>query len=374
MADAPTIIRTESNGHLVSGIAIGFVSASAVFVAGRFYTRAFLLGSVGKDDWSMLVATVFSAINSLAMCFEVKYGMGRHSENVLPEEGFEQLKFLMVAILSYNMGMNVVKLGFLFQYRRIFQDAIMQRICFWLIIFVCFWAVLQASLLGVACLPIGVIVPSMATKCLETLPVWYFSSGMSMATDIVIFAVPIPSVLKLQLRMKQRIIVLGIFCLGFFVCIISIYRMFTLKAGVISTDPSWENIGAAIWSCIEVNVSIIASTLPTLRPLVARLIPGFGLSSAGKDRTTYLRYGSESAAIRAGAFKSTTESRRTKMKSISTEELALDDMGPSPSGSVKTGIYAHASADPNRTFFSESNNDGRGIVMETKISINSTAR
>jgi hypothetical protein len=26
------------------------------------------------------------------MCFEVKYGMGRHSENVSPEEGFEQLK------------------------------------------------------------------------------------------------------------------------------------------------------------------------------------------------------------------------------------------------------------------------------------------
>jgi rhodopsin domain-containing protein len=121
----------------------------------------------------------------------------------------------MVAILSYNMGMNVVKLGFLFQYRRIFQDATMQRICYWLIIFVCFWAALQASLLGVACLPISILVPSMAGKCLDTLPVWYFSSGMSMATDIIIFAVPIPSVLKLQLRMKQRIIVLGIFCLGF---------------------------------------------------------------------------------------------------------------------------------------------------------------
>jgi hypothetical protein len=61
--------------------------------------------------------------------------------------------------------------------------------------------------------------------------------------------------------------------------------MFTLKAGVISTDPSWENIGAAIWSCIELNVSIIASTLPTLRPLIVRILPGIGLSSAGNERT-----------------------------------------------------------------------------------------
>lgn len=150
--------------------------------------------------------------------------------------------------------------------------------------------------------------------------------------------------------------------------------MFTLKSGVISTDPSWENIGAAIWSCIELNVSIIASTLPTLRPLVARLVPGFGLSSAGQDRSNYLRYGSESAAIRAGVFKSTTESRKTKIKSISTEELALDDMRPSPSQSVTTGIYAHASADPHKTFFLDSENDGGRIVMETKISVNSTLR
>lgn len=121
----------------------------------------------------------------------------------------------MVAILTYNMGMNVVKLGFLFQYRRIFQEQMMQRLCYWLIIGVCVWACLQASLLGVACLPISFIVPSMVGKCLDTLPVWYFSSGMSMATDILIFCVPIPSVLRLQLRTKQRIIVLGIFSLGF---------------------------------------------------------------------------------------------------------------------------------------------------------------
>lgn len=68
MAELPTTIRTESNGHLVSGIAIGFVTASAVFVAGRFYTRAFLLGSVGKDDWSMLVATVSLLIPFLGLC------------------------------------------------------------------------------------------------------------------------------------------------------------------------------------------------------------------------------------------------------------------------------------------------------------------
>jgi hypothetical protein len=158
------------------------------------------------------------------------------------------------------------------------------------------------------------------------------------------------------------------------VCIISVYRMFTLKAAVVSTDPSWENIGAAIWSSVELNVSIIASTLPTLRPLLARFIPALGLSSQRKGRSTYLRYGSESAAIRAGAYNKSSDSRKNKIQSISTEELALEKLGPGPAGSTSSGIYANASADPDTSFYHERENDESRIVMTTEISVNSRAR
>ncbi|KAK4148746.1 hypothetical protein C8A00DRAFT_19476 [Chaetomidium leptoderma] len=373
MADLPTTIRTETNGPLVTGIAVGFVSATALFVAGRMYTRGIILRCIGKDDWSILIATVFSVVNTIATCFQVKYGMGRHSENVGPEEGLEQLKFLMVSILHYNVGMNVVKLGFLFQYRRIFQGPVIQRTCYWFIIYVCLWTCVQAVLLGLACLPISFIVPSMTKTCLDTLPIWYFSSGMSMATDILIFCIPIPSVLKLQLPLRQRIVVLGIFGLGFFVCIISVYRMFTLKAGVVSQDPSWENIGASIWSCIELNVSIIASTLPTLRPLLVRILPGIGLSSAFNERTTYLRYGSESAAIRAGAFASADRRKNNKTESISTEELALQGMKPGPDGS-SSYIYTHATAGRGKGFYTKGESGEIHIVRTTEISVDTHLR
>lgn len=143
--------------------------------------------------------------------------------------------------------------------------------------------------------------------------------------------------------------------------------MFTLRAGVISQDPSWENIGVAIWSCIELNVAIIASTLPTLRPLITRLVPGFILSSAQKSRTTYVRYGSASAAMRASAFKS-AENRRAKRQSISTEELALE-MRPSPAGT-----HTQASVDPDGGFFPERETEKSRIVLTTEIWVDSHAR
>lgn len=58
MAATPAVIRTESNGHIVSGIAIGFVAASAAILSLRLYTRLVLLRTAGKDDSSIVIAEV----------------------------------------------------------------------------------------------------------------------------------------------------------------------------------------------------------------------------------------------------------------------------------------------------------------------------
>ncbi|KAH9240656.1 hypothetical protein K456DRAFT_1824526 [Colletotrichum gloeosporioides 23] len=329
MADEPSVIRTESNGHIVSGIAIGFVAASASILSLRLYTRLVLLRTAGKDDLSIVIA-----------------------------------EFLLVAVLHYNMGMNVVKVSFLFQYRRVFPSKGVQRICLWAMVFVVLWACAQATLLGTSCLPISIIVPSTASFCLNTLPIWYFSSAMSMATDIMIFCIPLPSVLKLRLPTKQKAMLFGVFSLGFFVCIISVYRMFTLRTAVYSEDPPWENIGAAIWSAIELNTSIIAASLPTLRPLLAKWLPGAGLSSAHKSGTSaYPRYGSSSGIGRSN-FKE-LKSNNTQ-REISTEELVLKDMIASQSGAVPA-VYSNVTAEPKTGHVGqELRGDFRNQIMVTR--------
>jgi len=56
------------------------------------------------------------------------------------------------------------------------------------------------------------------------------------------------------------------------VCIISI------TAGK-STDPTWDNVGIATWSCVELNMAIVCPSLPVLKPLIARLFPRILLNS-----------------------------------------------------------------------------------------------
>jgi len=132
------------------------------------------------------------------------------SDHVLTRE-----QYLYATIIIYNFGMNVIKISFLLQYRRIFQAEWTQRVCLWMMIYVMIWAVIQDVLLGVSCLPVSFIIPSTAGWCLSTLRVWYTSSAMSIVTDFLIFLIPLPSVLKLQLPKRQKTMISGVFCLGF---------------------------------------------------------------------------------------------------------------------------------------------------------------
>ena len=124
---------------------------------------------------------------------------------------------LFASILTYNMANNVMKISFLLQYRRIFgtSSPTANCVCIWLLRLVVVWAVIQAVLLGTSCIPVSFIVPSMADHCLDTLPVWTFSSALNTATDFAIFITPLPCVYRMTMCLRQKVMVFSIFCLGF---------------------------------------------------------------------------------------------------------------------------------------------------------------
>ncbi|KAH8725893.1 hypothetical protein GQ44DRAFT_207239 [Phaeosphaeriaceae sp. PMI808] len=57
------------------------------------------------------------------------------------------------------------------------------------------------------------------------------------------------------------------------VCIVSILRLQSLVAISNSEDPTYDNPPAATWSSVEINVGIICSCLPCLRPLLNKCFP-----------------------------------------------------------------------------------------------------
>ena len=95
------------------------------------------------------------------------------------------------------------------------------------------------------------------------------------------------------------------------VCIVSIIRLPTLRAASMATDPTWNNVSAALWTLTELNVAILCSSLPVLRPLV------FKSSGRGSRKTITgdaVKVASKQNS-RGDALELTTTSRRKTMRS-----------------------------------------------------------
>ena len=65
------------------------------------------------------------------------------------------------------------------------------------------------------CYPITPLVEAFyGNKCVDTIPPWYAGCVSDILLDVMILSMPIPMVLKLQLPLKQRLAVLGMFLSG----------------------------------------------------------------------------------------------------------------------------------------------------------------
>ncbi|KAF2466018.1 uncharacterized protein BDR25DRAFT_238612 [Lindgomyces ingoldianus] len=290
MLKGDVTLEAESQTALIYSLSIIFVTLSTASVGLRLYTRGKVLSVLGPDDITITIAQVLAIAVSVTTILEAIWGLGQHTKFVPLESTLKQLKCLYSNILIYNAAQIITKISFLIQYRRLFPGTGTQRVCLWLLVFVVAWGITQEFLAGLACSPLAAIVPKMADKCISPLPIWYLTSSMNIVTDFMIFVIPVPSVLKLQMRTRQKLLLCALFCLGFFACIISLVRLSTLHKGINTTDPMWDNAPTAYWSVVELNCGILCACLPTLRPLISKIVPRFLSTKNGTCSTTRISH------------------------------------------------------------------------------------
>ena len=144
-------------------------------------------------------------------------------------------------------------------------------------------------------------IPHHCTNAYATLMV---PGALNVVLDFAIVALPLPLVWKLRTTSYQKWVLTGIFaCAGlcvlapftsfpcrllspsfrrwptcsllieFSVCIISIIRLVVLN-GLVSIDVTWNYVNSSIWTAAEPCMGVIASCLPSLRPLLSLLFRG----------------------------------------------------------------------------------------------------
>jgi rhodopsin domain-containing protein len=111
-----------------------------------------------------------------------------------------------------------VKMTFLFQYWRVLSLAVQRyrKVMIAATVIVFCWSVSQILLLMMVCIPIAAFWDrTVEGHCIPSYPTWYINGAGNIITDIIVLVLPLPIVGKLSLARGQKIILLGIFCLGF---------------------------------------------------------------------------------------------------------------------------------------------------------------
>jgi hypothetical protein len=95
---------------------------------------------------------------------------------------------------------------------------------------------------------------------------------------------PVKVIWTLQIPKQQRIALVGILTIGWFVCVVSILRLTALvELSKHPEDRTYYAAPTAYWSAIEANLGIVCASLPALKPLIVRIIPAFSTRSRSRE-------------------------------------------------------------------------------------------
>ncbi|KAL5335535.1 hypothetical protein BJX70DRAFT_390630 [Aspergillus crustosus] len=263
--------RPDPDDHRprIIAICVTFAVAACVAVGARFHVRVWSKRSVGLDDFAALFSAVLEVAYVGLTIAQTRWGLGLHADffpiaNKIP---FSKMQYVggplyTLGVLGFKISLLASYLrigGFVHSYRVVIMAAIVACVCN---------QVIFTIVLCLGCQPVAKQWdPSIPGTCINTVASYYALAGTSLAFDVIIIALPMPILAKLQLKVKQKILLGVLFGLGFFVTIIQIIRIFTVKNLKTYTDS--EPI--LIWSIVEISLGVIISCVPTYGPYVRAL-------------------------------------------------------------------------------------------------------
>lgn len=115
----------------------------------------------------------------------------------------------------YNITLGMVKLSILAFYYRIFIIPLFRRIVLATITFIGLWVLTITVVLALQCRPIRKFWnPAVPGTCFDLVAFSYFTNITNLVTDVWIFLLPVPLIIRLHISTSRKIGLCGVFMVG----------------------------------------------------------------------------------------------------------------------------------------------------------------
>ncbi|GAB1210483.1 hypothetical protein APSETT445_009276 [Aspergillus pseudonomiae] len=246
-----------------------------------------------------------------------------------------------VTMLAYVLALGAIKISFCLLYLHIFPGKKFRMAC-WLVLAILVAETIEEVLVVIfQCWPVykawdatGLV----EGKCVDMTVFYYANFGIKLATDVALFAMPIPKLLRLKMAVGKRVGLVMMFSLGLLVCVTSIIRVTYFNP--FSEDHTWVLVDAMNWSCVEVAVAIFIACIPSFKTFISYRFPTLqrllGLASKDESIGPSKLYGSSTRRTYNGL--STRGRNSIKLKPVTGHSRA--DVETSHNGSQERIMHA----------------------------------
>ncbi|RYP69899.1 hypothetical protein DL771_005842 [Monosporascus sp. 5C6A] len=263
MKDLRFRLSTAERHHIIIASLIN--ALSLVVVCLRIYSRKFTGAGTGWDDIFIVAAAVLG--NLLLILFGYCIGS---TDRTYRE------KLFFVSHTLFLLCICFIKLSVLSFYLRVFAaEGRLRTLCRGLAAAFVLWSAANIVALLNICRPLASFWgPLHDRACARQEAVDVSICVFNAASDLLLIALPMPVVWRLQMRRSLKVKLAAVLSLGVVVTVIAILRLKALLEMDWEGDVTGTAERAMFLSVLEPNLAILCVSLPMLQPLYGNLLCG----------------------------------------------------------------------------------------------------
>ncbi|KAF4459630.1 integral membrane [Fusarium albosuccineum] len=308
---------------------------AAVALVLRLISRRLTTAGYGYEDIFAVIG-FFGAVAyaAVSLIWLLHYGLGRPiadgPKDLTEAERLEKAWILTwLGSETYTFGIAFSKFAILTFYWRIFKYTRIRIPIQILSVLAVSWFILRILVVNLQCIPIQALWDKSIkdAQCNIKESTFFFSTVLThVIIDCMILTLPAVEVGRMHLPTGQKIAVIALFMFGTLVCMSSIFVLIeSLRFDSHTKELSLEMGVHLAWAGAETNLAVISASLPLLRPVFRRMVPGSFLTSHDSGQTGQSG-NDQSGGVRLASAANSKD--RNRGGSSSTNEAADLEIGP----------------------------------------------
>ncbi|KAH8688524.1 hypothetical protein BGZ61DRAFT_391910 [Ilyonectria robusta] len=246
------------------------------------------------DDYFCVCAFIFaSSYNILMIIWAARWNLGQTFHPSITEDQRVEIlehgrRLMLCCEYFYAFSIASTKFTILTLYWRLFKLSWIRIPIQIMFVISAMWIILRTFMVSFQCIPTRYFWDkSINGHCAINESKFFFGTILAHCVmDIIILALPIIEICKLHLRPRQKLAVIGLFLVGFIVCLASIITIVeSIRFNPQTTELPRDVALGFIWRNVEINVAIVSACFPLLRPIFRRIFPYSFIGSYSRSQS-----------------------------------------------------------------------------------------